>query len=1003
MRVDTAVEEKLQTGQPGGGQPELRRWVGPGASIRLMLWRLGRSWRLLLAVGLGNLVAVVLICTVPLYSSLVSNVQLQHQLSQQTTSDLNIETVANLAPISTSSAGSALDATESLANHYVKTFAPASTWYFRMETYLPPLEFNRIRLPSSTYPLPASAVLDPYVFDVQQALPHMNILSGRLPQFTSANQMPEIMVTSKLGIKPGDTVSIGFHALTMRVVGVWFPKSVTDPYWNDSGSDFTSFAPPCYTGCPPVPFPILFDQTTFFDTFGSTSSGTPSPIFTMSVHYVNFTAPGRITVATTQQIINAIATYRSSLNGALFTVPGVGSIGVGTQLDSLLTGIEQQFAVLAQPLYIIVAQVVGLALLFIVTMATLLIEAQAADIATLKSRGASIVQLLLNYSLQGLIVAALAALAGPFLAAGLSLTIVRFFVPAASSPLVRQAISGTTLAELVSPQLVAEPALAGAALGLAALVVAAWLASRRDVLAFRRETGRSTSGPPFWQRTYLDLGLIVLCAAGYLELGEFGGLNVRQQLGQSSSGGADPFQLVAPALLLLAGALVALRLFPLATRAGSWFASRMRGATAMLALAQIDRAVSQFARLALLLTLSVGLGIFALTFQASLRSNALSEASFLVGCDERVVLQSQVSGIPPTAPFQSEIAAMPGVESITPVYRTLATNDSDATNVNLLAIDPATFAGAAYWRPDDASKPLATLLEGMQAHTQGASAGDSQHPIWALVDPTFAGVYKLAPGVVFTMTPQDSSSATLYFVVGAVVAHFPTLGQTSVNGQVVINIADYTKAILGPQGAGGYINYIGPNEYWLRTTGSATQGASRARDLANPNLWVQTVIDRKAVEQAAINDPLVSGMTGLLLAGAAIAALLAVLGSIIQAAVSAQQRLTQFAILRTLGGRKPQLVRILLGQQLVVFGFGLLAGTVLGAFLSTATLPFLQFSTSTVNTTAQQLPPYILSADPAAMIGFYGVLLAAFALALVIGVGGALRVGLGTALRIGED
>lgn len=181
MRVDTAVEEQRQTGQPGGGQPELRRWVGPGASIRLMLWRLGRSWRLLLAVGLGNLVAVVLICAVPLYSSLVSNVQLQHQLSQQTTSDLNIETVANLAPISTSSAGSALDATESLASRYVKTFAPASTWYFRMETYLPPLEFNRTRLPSSTYPLPANAVLDPYVFDVQQALPHMNILSGRLP------------------------------------------------------------------------------------------------------------------------------------------------------------------------------------------------------------------------------------------------------------------------------------------------------------------------------------------------------------------------------------------------------------------------------------------------------------------------------------------------------------------------------------------------------------------------------------------------------------------------------------------------------------------------------------------------------------------------------------------------------------------------------------------------------------------------------------------------------
>jgi hypothetical protein len=478
---------------------------------------------------------------------------------------------------------------------------------------------------------------------------------------------------------------------------------------------------------------------------------------------------------------------------------------------------------------------------------------------------------------------------------------------------------------------------------------------------------------------------------------------VRQQLGQSFSGGADPVQLVAPALLLLAGALVALRLFPLASRIGSWLAARMRGATAMLALAQVDRAVSQFARLALLLTLSVGLGIFALTFQASLRSNALGEASFLAGCDERVVLQGRAEGTPPTAPFQSELAALPGVLSITPVYRTLATNNQEGANVNLLGIDPATFAEAAYWRSDYASKPLATLMQEMRAHTQGALAGDPKHPIWALIDPTFAGSYQLSPGVVFTLTPEDSSPATLYFVVGAVVDHFPTLGQTSVNGQIVVNIADYASALAGPQGVGGYVNYIGPNEYWLRTTGSAIQDASRAHDLTNPNLWVETTIDRKTLEQAATNDALVSGMTGLLVAGAVIAALLALLGSVIQAAVSAQQRLTQFAILRTLGGQKPQLVRILLGQQLVVVSFGLLEGTVLGAILSTATLPFLQFSTSTLNTTAQQLPPYLLSFNPAAMIGFYGVLLAAFALALVIGVGAALRVGLGTALRIGED
>jgi ABC-type lipoprotein release transport system permease subunit len=113
--------------------------------------------------------------------------------------------------------------------------------------------------------------------------------------------------------------------------------------------------------------------------------------------------------------------------------------------------------------------------------------------------------------------------------------------------------------------------------------------------------------------------------------------------------------------------------------------------------------------------------------------------------------------------------------------------------------------------------------------------------------------------------------------------------------------------------------------------------------------------------------------------------------------------MTQFAILRTLGGHKDQLIRILLGQQLVIYGFGLAAGTVLGVLLSTATLSFLQFSTTAVNITMEQLPPYVLSFNLLGTGFFYAALLLAFALALLIGIQTALRGGLGQALRIGED
>jgi hypothetical protein len=57
--------------------------IAPLAVLRLAVWRLGRSFRLALAVGLGILVAVILILAAPLYSGLVSNVALQQAMRLQ--------------------------------------------------------------------------------------------------------------------------------------------------------------------------------------------------------------------------------------------------------------------------------------------------------------------------------------------------------------------------------------------------------------------------------------------------------------------------------------------------------------------------------------------------------------------------------------------------------------------------------------------------------------------------------------------------------------------------------------------------------------------------------------------------------------------------------------------------------------------------------------------------------------------------------------------------------
>jgi ABC-type antimicrobial peptide transport system permease subunit len=144
-------------------------------------------------------------------------------------------------------------------------------------------------------------------------------------------------------------------------------------------------------------------------------------------------------------------------------------------------------------------------------------------------------------------------------------------------------------------------------------------------------------------------------------------------------------------------------------------------------------------------------------------------------------------------------------------------------------------------------------------------------------------------------------------------------------------------------------------------------------------------------------------MTALLLAGAAIAALLAILGGIIQAVVSVRQRTVQFAVLRTLGTSRRQLARVVLVEQLALYAFGLLAGTLFGLVLASATLPYLQFSIGLTDTTGAGGPPYILVVDPARVLALYAGLLLAFLLALLLQRLVLARLALGRLLRIGED
>ena len=239
----------------------------------------------------------------------------------------------------------------------------------------------------------------------------MRLLSGHLVRLPSAaNQHPQIMVTPQLGLKPGDTVSFtypSYHqepiSVTLTVAGVWVPRDVNDPYWNGNSGFFQPEAT-CTTRCI-TPSPIFFDLDTFLTYFGfEPNSPLPVPWSGATLQYIAYTNPALVTTSNLGSIQNNIQAFKSLFPNAV----AANNVFVYTRLDTFAASFQAQLRLFTQPLYIVIAQVVSLALLFVIAMASLLIEDQANDIATLKSRGAGLIQLLLSYALQGIVLALVA-------------------------------------------------------------------------------------------------------------------------------------------------------------------------------------------------------------------------------------------------------------------------------------------------------------------------------------------------------------------------------------------------------------------------------------------------------------------------------------------------------------------------------------------------------------------------------------------------------------------
>jgi hypothetical protein len=188
-----------------------------------------------------------------------------------------------------------------------------------------------------------------------------------------------------------------------------------------------------------------------------------------------------------------------------------------------------------------------------------------------------------------------------------------------------------------------------------------------------------------------------------------------------------------------------------------------------------------------------------------------------------------------------------------------------------------------------------------------------------------------------------------------------------------------------------------PDEWWLAADDArlaSVAGSLRAAPLSSVSVLTQA--DRA---RSLSTDPVALGVIGAFAIGFIAAAVFAVLGFVVNAAVSARERMTEFALLRAVGLSSGQLSAWLSLESAGLAAISLVAGTALGLLLAWVVLPFV-----TVTQQAVAPVPPVEIVVPWTTIALL-VAISTVVLAVTIAVITLLlrRIGLASVLRVGED
>jgi hypothetical protein len=545
---------------------------------------------------------------------------------------------------------------------------------------------------------------------------------------------------------------------------------------------------------------------------------------------------------------------------------------------------------------LLIAQTLMFVLYTLTLFTSFIADRSQVELATLSGRGASPWQITRIFALENLFL----ALSALLLAAGLAQVGLRLW--------------GHT-DDLGAPAGLSYEAwlLAGIAvsLGWLALILPILMTARRRVLGWQHVRAQTLHRSAV-ERYNLDLYLLAFGGLLYWQLNRSGSFVMSSLRGSPL---ADPLLLIGPSVLLIGMAMVLMRIWPHLLRLVSWLIRPLRGTVLPMSLLRLAREPHRSGRAVLLVSLAAGLVFFTLTFGNSLAHNQEAMAHYLAGADLRISLDPETA-----VQDVAQLLQLPGIDAASPVLRGTLETELGQT-IQLLAIDPATFARVAHYPRGLTDDTMPELMDLLQA------AEDDQASSDALVPGLFSLSALPAGRGTGSRVTLDLAGHSLNLTVRATVDHFPTLSDPF----AVVSLPNLEQQL----DVGGLAG-SGEREAWL-TAAPAERGALADNPLINERLLDQA----QGRLGALTSDALTQGTGDALRLNALVLVLFSLVAFSLAQYVAAQGQTRELDVLRTLGLSAHQQLALRMVEGTLVLLLGLVTGTAIGLGLSQIMIPYL--------------------------------------------------------------